>query len=105
MFDANLEDDVDGDGDEDEIQKERSAETKNDYLLLVNKNKNKIKNNGNNEDVSPHDIFPVDIWRLVFAKLSPRETVLFGSACKMFYKIARAEETRNALFEKIFYRS
>ena len=105
MFDANLEDDVDGDGDEDEIQKERSAETKNDYLLLVNKNKNKNKNNGNNEDVSPHDIFPVDIWRLVFAKLSPRETVLFGSACKMFYKIARAEETRNALFEKIFYRS
>ena len=105
MFDANLEDDVDGDGDEDEIQKERSAETKNDYLHLVNKNKNKNKNNSNNEDVSPHDIFPVDIWRLVFAKLSPRETVLFGSACKMFYKIARAEETRNALFEKIFYRS
>jgi hypothetical protein len=92
VFDANLDDDVD----EDEMEKEKSAEKKNRHHLV---------NNNTKEDVSPHDVFPIDIWRLVFAKLSPRETVVLGSACKMLYNIARAEETRNALFEKLFYRS
>ena len=92
VFDANLDDDVD----EVEMEKEKSAEKKNRHHLV---------NNNTKEDVSPHDVFPIDIWRLVFAKLSPRETVVLGSACKMLYNIARAEETRNALFEKLFYRS
>jgi hypothetical protein len=103
MFDANLEDGAcDGEEcDDGANEKERSVK-KTNRLRVVKKNNNKKEEEVN---VSPHDVFPQDIWRLVFAKLSPRETVLLGSACKMLHNIARAEETRNALFEKLFYRS
>jgi len=49
------------------------------------------------------DVLSLDVWEIIFSKLSPRETVLLGATCSQLNKIASAESTKESMFEKIFF--